>query len=119
RYIKMPTSSGKTAAIDVAVFALAYQAASRNRPAGRLTAPRRIFFVVDRRIIVNEAYRRAARAAKLFRKCFEADTELDLTDADFYENLGDSQRGILDRVARWLHHLAGGGSAPPLDCFEL
>src|SRR5690554_4369829 len=53
-YIKLPTSSGKTAVIDIAVFALAYQAARENRPVAGRDAPRRIFFVVDRRIIVNE-----------------------------------------------------------------
>ncbi len=55
-YITLPTASGKTTTIEIAVFSLAFQAASANRKDGRLTAPRRIFFVVDRRIIVNEAF---------------------------------------------------------------
>src|SRR5687768_68097 len=52
--IDLPTAHGKTACIDIAVFALAM---------GRPT-PRRIWFVVDRRIVVDEAYRRAAYVAK-------------------------------------------------------
>ena len=44
RVIDLPTGSGKTSCIDVAVFALACQA---NREGAR-TAPRRIFFIVDR-----------------------------------------------------------------------
>ena len=54
--IALPTASGKTACIDIAVYALACQAElpTRNR-----TAPRRIFFVVDRRVIVDEAFERA------------------------------------------------------------
>ena len=65
--IALPTGAGKTACIDIAVFALAVQSqwasADRDR---KLTAPRRIFFVVDRRVIVDEAFERARRlAAKL------------------------------------------------------
>ena len=56
--IALPTASGKTACMDVAVFALAAQATrlGSDRP---VTAPRRIFFVVDRRVIVDEAHERA------------------------------------------------------------
>ena len=74
-YIKLPTASGKTAAIDIAIFSLAYQAAESNRPVGRMTTPRRIFFVVDRRIIVNEAYRRANAAANMLRDVLDPKSE--------------------------------------------
>ncbi len=56
--ISLPTASGKTAVMDIAVFALACQA---NRPPKDRTAPRRIIFIVDRRIVVDEAYRRAEK----------------------------------------------------------
>ena len=61
--IALPTASGKTACIDIAVFALASQAFRITRKL-TLTAPRRIFFVVDRRVIVDEAYERAFQLAK-------------------------------------------------------
>jgi CRISPR-associated endonuclease/helicase Cas3 len=62
RAIALPTAAGKTACIDIAVFSLACQAGvSTSR-----TAPRRIFFTVDRRIIVDQAYDHAqALAAKI------------------------------------------------------
>ena len=111
-YIKLPTASGKTAAIDIAIFALAYQAAEENRPNGIMTAARRIFFVVDRRIIVNEAYRRTLDVAKKLRRIL-------LPDAD-QNNCGDpSSYTVLTQVARWLQCLAGDEQSPPLDCFEL
>jgi CRISPR-associated endonuclease/helicase Cas3 len=109
-YIKLPTASGKTAAIDIAIFSLAYQAAESNRPLGRMTTPRRIFFVVDRRIIVNEAYRRASAAANMLRDVLDPQSETKVTN----EN-----RQILDRIARWLKTLTSDRAAPPLDCFEL
>ncbi|HSW09325.1 MAG TPA: type I-U CRISPR-associated helicase/endonuclease Cas3 [Bacillota bacterium] len=61
--LDLPTASGKTACIDIAIYALAVQAAHTFKDR---TAPRRIWFVVDRRIVVDEAFIRAqAIAAKL------------------------------------------------------
>ncbi len=61
--LDLPTAAGKTACIDAAVYALAAQA---DRPVNERTAPRRIWFVVDRRIVVDEAHSRASEiAAKL------------------------------------------------------
>ena len=54
--IAAPTAAGKTAVIDVALFHLATQA---GRPLHERTAPLRIFFVVDRRIVVDGAFERA------------------------------------------------------------
>lgn len=56
--IALPTASGKTACLDIAVFALAAQA-HRIDMRQPVQAPRRIFFVVDRRVIVDEAFERA------------------------------------------------------------
>jgi CRISPR-associated endonuclease/helicase Cas3 len=52
--VDLPTASGKTALIDIAVWALA------TNPTGVGRQPRRTFFVVDRRIVVDEAFRRAS-----------------------------------------------------------
>ncbi len=59
--LDLPTASGKTACIDIAVYALAAQA---ERPLAERTAPRRIWFVVDRRIVVDEAFERAKAIAE-------------------------------------------------------
>ena len=98
--IDLPTGSGKTACLDIAVFALAHQAllAPRER-----TAARRIVFCVNRRVIVDEAFNRAKRIA---RKIAEAE--------------GDSS-SVLSRVAAALRSLSTlrQESAPPLDVREL
>jgi CRISPR-associated endonuclease/helicase Cas3 len=101
RYIKLPTASGKTSCLDIAVFALAHQAWRRYASGAAIDAPRRIYFVVDRRIIVNEAFHRA-RALK--RQLKEA---------------ADNPNSPLFPVAYWLRSLADNDHAPPLDCFEL
>ena len=100
--IALPTASGKTACVDIAIFALAAQAArlDSGRP---VTAPRRIFFVVDRRVIVDEAYERARRLAK---------------------KLARAKDGILKVVADDLKRAAGGMAAgsedePPLAVYAL
>jgi len=94
--LALPTASGKTAAIDVAVFTLACQADAQ--PTAR-TAPRRIYFIVDRRVIVDEAFERArALAGKLVA----------------------AEEGILRQVADRLRYLTGAGqNARPLEVFEL
>lgn len=58
--LDLPTASGKTACIDVAMFALAMQA---DVPMEQRIAHRRIWFVVDRRIVVDEAFDRARTIA--------------------------------------------------------
>jgi CRISPR-associated endonuclease/helicase Cas3 len=83
--VDLPTASGKTAAIDVAVFALALQA---DRPQTARTAGRRVWFVVDRRIVVDEAYERAANLA---------------------EQLLDAQDGVVKNVAERLCRVSGTG----------
>lgn len=99
--IDLPTGSGKTACIDVAVFALACQADAEVQ---ERTAPRRIFFCVNRRIIADEAYNRARRIAKAIVEA---------------EQNGD---GVLGDVAVALRSIAGSQSdrkTPPLDVLEL
>ena len=64
--IALPTAAGKTACLDIAVFALAAQAPRLSRKK-TITASRRVFFVVDRRVIVDEAYERARELAMKLR----------------------------------------------------
>jgi len=62
--LDLPTAAGKTACIDLAIWALAQQA---DRPTADRTAPRRVWFVVDRRIVVDEAFARASAIAEKLR----------------------------------------------------
>ncbi len=87
RCVAMPTAAGKTACIDVAVFALACRAKD---------APRRIFFVVDRRLVVDQAFKHAEALAR----------ELHL-----------AKSGVLKVVAESLRELAE--DERPLDVYAL
>jgi CRISPR-associated endonuclease/helicase Cas3 len=71
--INLPTASGKTACLDAAVFALAATANAAREE----RMPRRIWFVVDRRIVVDEAFERARNiAAKLANPAEDAVKEV-------------------------------------------
>ncbi len=83
RILDLPTAAGKTACIDAAVYALAAQA---DRSVSKRTAPRRIWFVVDRRIVVDEAHERASKIA---------------------EKLARSQEGPLKHVSERLRQVSG------------
>jgi CRISPR-associated endonuclease/helicase Cas3 len=95
--LALPTGSGKTACLDIAVFALATQA---HLPLEKRRAPRRIFFVVNRRVIVDEAF---------YRGCKLAHALCDPT----------AQQPMVARVRDALRRLTGEADAPPLDVFEL
>lgn len=81
--LDLPTASGKTACIDIAIFALATQS---NEPVDVRTAPRRVWFVVDRRIVVDEAFDRATAIA---------------------DKLASAKDGPLREIAESLRRLAG------------
>jgi CRISPR-associated endonuclease/helicase Cas3 len=92
RTLALPTASGKTSCIDIALYALA---------AGAGNAPRRILFVVDRRVIVDEAFNHAN---------------------DIAQRLRDASDGILKEVADGLRARRGfdpSGDTDPLACFQL
>lgn len=61
RAIALPTAAGKTGCIDIAVFALACAVKDARQP-------RRIFFVVDRRIVVDQAFDHAKKLAKVLHR---------------------------------------------------
>ena len=93
RALDLPTASGKTACIDAAIYALATQGSWS--PIER-TAPRRIWFVVDRRIVVDEAFERASKIA---------------------QKLKEAQTGPLKEVAHRL--MCIGGTERPLSVARL
>ena len=62
--IDLPTGTGKTAVLDAAVFALA------ARPT---VFPRRVVFVVDRRIVVDQVFERARRISNAIREATNSD----------------------------------------------
>jgi CRISPR-associated endonuclease/helicase Cas3 len=82
--INLPTAGGKTACLDAAVFGLA---ATADQGAEK-RLPRRIWFVVDRRIVVDETFDRAKEIA----------SKLDASDG-----------GPLGEVAQTLRSLSGTG----------
>lgn len=59
--IDVPTGLGKTALIDIAVFVAA---ATADQSGAERLGRRRVFFVVDRRIVVDEAHQRAEALAR-------------------------------------------------------
>lgn len=63
--LDLPTASGKTACMDIAVWSLAAQSFI---PVSERTAPRRIWFVVDRRLVVDEAFERASKLSEKLMK---------------------------------------------------
>ena len=90
--LDLPTGAGKTAAMDAAVFHLALRADAPGK------AALRIALVVDRRLVVDDAFERAGKIAEALRRARCADAE--------------GQEAVRE-VARRLHRLAGEG-APPL-----
>ena len=93
--LDLPTAAGKTSCIDIAVFALACQA---DLPPDKRTAARRIFFIVDRRVIVSEAFSHGMSLA---------------------ERLRDASDGILKEVADKLRLVSCDVDSDPLSCFQL
>lgn len=88
--LALPTGSGKTAAIDAAIFHLALRADEPERSAVR------IVFVVDRRLVVDEAFRRAQRLERALREPPGAG------------------KAVLGTVAARLRHLSGADGHPLL-----
>ncbi|KKZ10629.1 MAG: hypothetical protein TH68_10100, partial [Candidatus Synechococcus spongiarum 142] len=90
--LDLPTGSGKTAALDVAIFHLALRADEPGK------AALRIALVVDRRLVVDDAFSRARKIAKALCNSLKKDVE-------GWE--------VVKEVAHRLRGLAG-QDAPPL-----
>ena len=82
RAIALPTAAGKTTCIDIAVFALA---------GGATAAARRIFFVVDRRIVVDQA---KLHAEALADKLLKAPDGILKTAADALRTIAQNDRPL-------------------------
>lgn len=95
-YVAVPTGTGKTACLDAAVFALAVQA---SMPFAERTQGRRIFFIVNRRVIVDEAYERAGRLCEALKNA--------------------SPNSTIGRVAAVLRTLSGESDDAPLTRVQL
>lgn len=66
----LPTGSGKTAVVDVALFLLALD---MQRSPEQRWCPRRVAFVVDRRVIVDQTHQRALLIAQHLSKATATD----------------------------------------------
>ena len=101
--IGVPTGLGKTACLDIAIWWLASQA---NRPPVLRTAPVRIWWVVNRRLLVDSTSEHARGIARALHNPESAG--LDAVACD-----------IIERVAGQLRSLWVDPLAPPLDVISL
>ncbi len=95
--LDLPTGSGKTAALDAAVFHLALRFECPAR------AALRIALVVDRRLVVDDAYERATKIEKALDEAARA-AKAECGVPPLY--------GPVVEVARRLQRLAGDGEPP-------
>ena len=101
--IGVPTGLGKTACLDIAVWWLASQA---DRAPALRTAPARIWWVVNRRLLVDSTAEHARKVAGALRN--PESTRLDATG-----------RHVIECVAERLRSLWVDPAAPPLDVIIL
>ena len=101
--IGVPTGLGKTACLDIAIWWLASQA---DRPPQRRTAPTRIWWVVNRRLLVDSTAEHARDIARILRDPATA-------------RLDPAGRRATERVAERLGSLWVDAAAPPLDVVSL
>jgi len=106
--IGVPTGMGKTACLEIAIWWVASQA---DRAPEKRTAPTRIWWVVNRRLLVDST---AEQACKLAKKLEDA-----LQQGSGSE--GDAKPGAdaLAMVAERLCSLSAGRSEPPLKVISL
>ena len=101
--IGVPTGLGKTACLDIAVWWVASQA---DRVPERRTAPTRIWWIVNRRLLVDSTARHAKDIAESLQD--PSSTPID-----------SAERYALERVAERLRSLWVDSAAPPLDVISL
>ena len=101
--VGVPTGLGKTACLDIAVWWLASQA---DRPPAKRTAPTRIWWVVNRRLLVDSTAEHAERVARAFTDPVAA-------------NVVGQDRDVVARVAQRLGSLSAEPGGSPLDVIRL
>ena len=87
--IGVPTGLGKTACLDVAIWWLASQA---HLPPAQRTAPTRIWWVVNRRLLVDEASKHAAHIEAMLRDSY-AQGRMG-SEAETLRRVADRLRGL-------------------------
>ena len=101
--VGVPTGLGKTACLDIAVWWLATQT---DRDPARRAASTRIWWVVNRRLLVDST---AEHASALAAKLADPDAA----------GLSGQAREVVDAVAERLSSLSSAPDAPPLDVIRL
>ena len=96
KVIDLPTGTGKTAVLDTAVFAMAVQPE---------TTPRRVVFVIDRRIVVDQVYERARRIRERIKAA----------DTPVLECIRDRLRTLSGGEPLGVAALRGGRGGIPID----
>ncbi|MFJ4880412.1 type I-U CRISPR-associated helicase/endonuclease Cas3 [Streptomyces sp. NPDC088745] len=91
--LDVPTGLGKTSLIDIWVFLLAWQHANGQAR----TVPLRLFFVVDRRLVVDQAHEHATTLRKVLQDALQCPAQ--------------ARKEVVVRVARALAALGGEGQA--------
>lgn len=110
--LDLPTGSGKTSALDAAVFLLALEVTVGEggvltpKPVHERNAAVRTFFVVDRRIVVDEAAEKARKLARLLNAAVGGPATLQQaaravrhTKADAPGPLTAAEVDVIERVA--------------------
>ena len=101
--VGVPTGLGKTACLDIAVWWLATQA---DWEPERRTAPTRIWWVVNRRLLVDSTAEHARQLAEALADPGSA-------------GLSGEARGVVTEVAERLRSFSADPAAPPLDVVRL
>ena len=103
--IGVPTGLGKTGCVVAAVWALAAQA---HRPPAERTVPTRIWWVVNRRILVDDTFALAVRIAELL-----------VNPDNLSHDVPDGLRPAVAAVADRLRAVAGDPHGMPLQALRL
>ncbi len=103
REVGVPTGLGKTACLEIAIWWLASQA---DRAGTKRTAPTRIWWLVNRRLLVDSTYDHARKIRRALRNPGEDD-------------ITGQSAAVLRTVAERLRSLASSPEAEPLEVIRL